>query len=74
MKPSENEYTMETLAALSGEVIAKRLKIPNIQGFDALMNSKTGEMLFDDKYIFWQNGPDYIANEYFLEKEAEQQN
>lgn len=74
MKPSENEYTMETLAALSGEVIAKRLNISNIQGFDALMNSKTGEMLFDDKYIFWQNGPDYIANEYFLEKEAEQQN
>lgn len=70
MRSSKNEYTMETLAALSGEVIAKKLKITNIQGFDALMNSKTGEMLFDDKYIFWQNGPDYIANEYFLEKKA----
>lgn len=74
MKFSENEYTMETLAALSGEVIAKRLNIPNIQGFDALMNSKTGEMLFDDNYVFWQNGPDYIANEYFLEKEAKTRN
>lgn len=70
MKVSKNEYTMQTLAALAGKVIAKRLGLSKIQGFDALMNSKTGELLFDDSLIFWQNGPDYIANEYFLEKNA----
>lgn len=62
---------MEILAALAGEVIAKKTGISNIQGFDALMNSKTGEMLFDDNYTLWHNGPDYIAAEYFLEKNAE---
>lgn len=71
MKISENEYTMETLAALAGKVIARKNGIPDIQGFDLLMNSKTGEMLFDDNYALWHNGPDYIAAEYFLEKEAE---
>ncbi len=35
------------------------------------MNSKTGEMLFDDNYDLWHNGLDYIAVEYFLEKKAE---
>ena len=68
MKISENEYTMETLAALAGKVIAKKSGISDIQGFDLLMNSKTGEMLFDDSYNLWCNGPDYIAAEYFLEK------
>ncbi|MBP3366726.1 MAG: hypothetical protein J6K96_06990 [Treponema sp.] len=71
MNVSENEYTMEILAALAGEAIAKKTGISNIQGFDALMNSKTGEMLFDDNYTLWHNGPDYIAAEYFLEKDAE---
>lgn len=68
MTVSENEYTMEILAAMVGKVIAKRKNVSNIQGFDALMNSKTGEMLFDNSYDLWKNGPDYIANEYFLEK------
>ena len=67
MKTSENEYTMEILASLAGKVIAKAKGISDIQGFDLLMNSKTGEMLFDDRYNLWNNGPDYIAAEYFLE-------
>ena len=46
MKTSENEYTMAALAALAGKVIAKKNGISDIQGFDLLMNSKTGEMLF----------------------------
>lgn len=71
MKTSENEYTMETLAALAGKVIAKKNGISDIQGFDLLMNSKTGEMLFDDNYNLCHNGPDYIAAEYFMEKSAE---
>lgn len=67
MKVSENEYTMEILAYLAGKVIAKKKGISDIQGFDLLMNSKTGEMLFDDRYNLWNNGLDYIAAEYFLE-------
>ena len=67
MKVSENEYTMEMLASLAGKVIAKKKGISDIQGFDLLMNSKTGEMLFDDCYNLWNNGSDYIAAEYFLE-------
>lgn len=70
MKISENEYTMETLAALAGKAIVKKDGISDIQGFDLLMNSKTGEMLFDDNYDLWHNGLDYIAVEYFLEKKG----
>lgn len=58
---------MEILAYLAGKVIAKKKGISDIQGFDLLMNSKTGEMLFDDRYNLWNNGLDYIAAEYFLE-------
>ena len=47
------------------------MNVSHIEGFDALMNSKTGEMLFDDNYLFWQNGPVYIANEFFLEKQSD---
>ena len=67
MKVSENEYTMEILASLAGKVIAKKKVVSDIQGFDLLMNSKTGEMLFDDRYNLWNNDPHYIAAEYFLE-------
>ena len=27
----------------------------------------SGKMLFDDRYNLWNNGPHYIAAEYFLE-------
>ena len=63
---------MEILASLAGKVIAKEKGISDIQGFDLLMNSKTGEMLFDDRYNLWNNGPDYIAAEYFLEMREKQ--
>ena len=66
MKMSESEYTMEILASLAGKVIAKKKGISDIQGFDLLVNSKTGEMLFDNQYNLWNNGPDYIVAEYFL--------
>ena len=58
---------MEILDSLAVKVNAKKKGISDIQGFDLLMNSKTGEMLFDDRYNLWNNGPDYIAAEYFLE-------
>lgn len=67
MTRSKNEYAMELLAGMTFKVIAKKLNIEPIVVFDLLMNSRTGSLLFDDSYLFWQNGPDCIANEYFLE-------
>ena len=71
MKTSENEYTMEILASLAGKVIAKAKGISDIQGFDLLMNSKTGEMLFYFLYNLWNNGPDYIDGEYMYHNDFE---
>ena len=34
------------------------------------MECFSGKMLFDDRYNLWNNGPDYIAAEYFLETEG----
>lgn len=68
MKPSKYEYTMELLAAMASETIARRQKISKIRAFDKFMRSKTAEMLFDDSFDLWMNGPDYIADEYKREK------
>ena len=68
MAPCKNEYTMQLLAAMASEVIAKRQKKSKIYAFQHFMKSKTAEMLFDDSLVFWMNGPDYIAEEYFQEK------
>lgn len=68
MKPSKYEYTMELLAAMAAEIIARRQKISKIRAFDRFMRSKTAEMLFDDSFDLWMNGPDYIADEYKREK------
>lgn len=70
MKVSENEYTMELLAAMAAENLARKQKISKIKAFTRFMNSKTAEMLFDESTYMWMNGPDYIANEYRLEKRA----
>ena len=65
---SENEYTMELLAAMASEIIAKRQKISKVKAFMRFMKSKTAEMLFDESTYMWMNGPDYIADEYRKEK------
>ncbi len=65
---SENEYTMELLAAMASENIAKCQKISKVKAFMRFMKSKTAEMLFDESTYMWMNGPDYIADEYRREK------
>ena len=35
-----------------------------LQAFDKFIQSKTADMLFDEKLSFWWNGPDYLADEY----------
>ena len=67
---SENEYTMELLAAMASEIIAKRQKISKVKAFMRFMKSKTAEMLFDESTYMWMNGPDYIADEYNREMET----
>ena len=68
MSVSENEYTIELLAAMASANIAKRQKISRTKAFTRFMRSKTAEMLFDESTYMWMNGPDYIADEYRREK------
>jgi hypothetical protein len=68
MKMSENEYSMELLAAMASMNIARRQKISKTKAFTRFMKSKTAEMLFDETTGMWMNGPDYIADEYRREK------
>ncbi|MBO4214503.1 MAG: hypothetical protein IKX99_07280 [Lachnospiraceae bacterium] len=64
MSVSENEYTLELLAAMVSQNIAKKQKISRTKAFTRFMKSKTAEMLFDESTYMWMNGPDYIADEY----------
>ena len=68
MKMSENEYSMELLAAMVSMNIARRQKISKTKAFTRFMKSRTAEMLFDETTGMWMNGPDYIADEYRREK------
>ena len=70
MKESENEYILELLAAMVAQNIAKRQKISRRKAFTRFMKSKTAEMLFDESTYMWMNGPDYIADEYRIEKKT----
>ena len=70
MEISKYEYTMELLAAMASETIARKRKKSKFDTFRKFMTSKTAGMLFDDSLDFWMNGPDYIANEYFKECKA----
>ncbi len=64
MVVSKYEYTMQLLAAMVSENIAKRQRISREKAFFRFMRSKTGQMLFDESTDMWMNGPDYIADEY----------
>ena len=68
MNVSENEYTIELLAAMAATNLARRQKISRTKAFTRFMKSKTAEMLFDESTYMWMNGPDYIADEYRREK------
>ncbi len=70
MTSVENEYTIELLAAMASQNIARRQKISRIKAFMRFMKSKTAEMLFDESTYMWMNGPDYIADEYRREKKT----
>ncbi len=68
MNVSKYEFTMELLAAMVAENIARKQKISKIKAFDRFIKSKTAQMLFNEETLLWHNGPDYIENEYYLEK------
>lgn len=61
---SKYDYTMQLLAAMASINLARQQKISRTKAFFKFMNSKTGEMLFDESTDMWMNGPDYIADEY----------
>jgi hypothetical protein len=64
MKASKYEYTMQLLAAMTSEEIAKRKNISKIEAFDIFMQSETAEILFNDEFVLWWNGPVYLAEMY----------
>lgn len=64
MKASKYEYTMQLLVAMTSEEIAKRKNISKIEAFDIFMQSETAEMLFNDEFVLWWNGPVYLAEMY----------
>ena len=70
MIASENEYTIELLAAMAVTNLARRQKISRTKAFTRFIKSKTAEMLFDESTYMWMNGPDYIADEYRREKKT----
>lgn len=70
MRQSEYEFTMELLSAMAAETIARNQKIAKIKAFDRFMRSETAVLLFDEESGLWQNGPDYIADEYQAEQRA----
>ena len=70
MVKSKYEYTMQLLAGMASINIARQKKISRNEAFFRFMNSKTGEMLFDESTDMWMNGPDYIADEYRREMAA----
>ena len=68
MKMSENEYSMELLAAMASMNIARRQKVSKTKAFTRFMKSRTAEMLFDETTGMWMNGPDDSADESRREK------
>lgn len=64
MTLSKYEYSMELLAAGACKTIAKQKNITPLEAFDLFIKSQTAKMLFDERTVFWWNGPDYIADEY----------
>ena len=74
MVASKYEFTMQLLAKMAAENIARKQKISKNKAFFKLMKSQTGKMLFDDSLDLWMSGPDYIADEYRLEMQAKRKN
>lgn len=70
---SKYEYSMELLAAMACKTIAEQQNISLVSAFDSFIKSKTAKMLFDERTVFWCNGPDYIADEYNRERAASKQ-
>ena len=64
IKTSAYEYTMQVLAIMASEIIAKNCKISKQKAYSRFMTSKTGKLLFDESTDLWMNGPDYIVDEY----------
>lgn len=62
---SRTELTMQMLAALSAEEIAKKENIPVSKALSKFLRSLAAVLLFDKSSGLWMSGPDYIVNEYY---------
>ena len=69
MKKEAMEHAMELLAAMVVEGRALKENRTQEEVFKEFRRSRTYEELFDPETGLWENGPDYISDEYDLELE-----
>lgn len=69
MKTEAMEHTMELLVAMVVEERALKENRTQEEVFKEFRRSRTYEELFDPETGLWENGPDYISDEYDLELE-----
>ena len=69
MRKEAMEHAMELLAAMVVEERALKENRTREEVFKEFRRSRTYEELFDPETGLWENGPDYISDEYDLELE-----
>lgn len=61
------EISMQILTVLVVQELAKKENLTFDEVLNDFMQSKTADALYDSRTGLWQNGPDYIADEYCRE-------
>lgn len=61
-------FAMNLLAQMTISTIAKRTGTDPLDVIANFMESDTAKILYDKETGLWENGPDYIANEYEQER------
>ncbi len=61
-------FAMNLLAQMTINTIAKRTGADPLDVIADFMESDTAKILYDKETGLWENGPDYIANEYEQER------
>jgi hypothetical protein len=61
-------FAMNLLAQMTISTIAERTGADPLEVIADFMESDTAKILYDKETGLWENGPDYIANEYEQER------
>ena len=70
MTNESREYTMNLLATMVAQDIAKKESLSFEEAFSEFRKTRTFMMLYESETGLWLNGPDYIFDEYNLEKRS----